>query len=471
MTYEAQARLPIIKEDRFDVVVIGGGISGAVAAIAAARTGSRTALIEQNAFLGGTSVSAGGMPLLGFHNKERQFVVRGIGLEIVQHLQKIGAASEFYFDPIVSSFVVINGHWLKVLLMELMVKNGVSLYLKSTAVGTYKNGKRLTAINAVTRGGVVRVEGKAFVDATDAADVAVQTGVRYIKGRLPDGQTQVASFCIRVGNLDFTKLIAYLEQHPDQIRPFPLPKETLAELLNHMRLGRPFITGGMSELVARAVRDGVKFPRDIVVGVWFPSAGEAFIVASRVEDVDPTDPWRYAKAEMEGQLQIKEIMAFIRNYLPGGENARLLEISHQIGVRETRHIIGYYLLTLEDLMNGKQFADRIALGAYHVDIHPPDNRGLASFRQPPTYSIPYRSLLPVDVDGLLVAGRCISATHEAQASTRVIPICMAIGHAAGVAASLAASLGICPHEVDVRAIQQTLLAQDAELGQGIWGIN
>jgi len=457
-----------VEEDqRYDVVVVGGGMSGVVAAIAAARTGARTALVEDNSFLGGTAVNAGGLPFLGFHNKQKQLVVRGIGLEIVERLQRIGAASEFFFDPIVNSLVAVNGHWLKILLMEMTQEAGVDLRLRSMVFQVAKKNHSVCFVYLMNKQGCQRLAGKVFVDATDTADIAVQAGVPYLVGRREDQRPQVASFCIRVGNIDFDRLLMYFEAHPDQIRPFDLPPNTLASLIEQMRYA-PFITGGLRDLVAEAIQDGIEFPRDLVPGVWFPTLGEALIVASRVENVDLNDVVNYSEAERTGQLQVKEIMRFIREYLPGGERARLIETGHQMGVRETRHIVGEYELTLEDLLNGRRFPDRIALGAYHVDVHTPDHKGLASYVQPPTYTIPYRCLLPQDVDNVLVAGRCISASHEAQASTRVIPVCMAIGHAAGTAAALSSLTGVSPKSLDIARLQKTLLEQAAELGQTIW---
>jgi len=269
-----------------------------------------------------------------------------------------------------------------------------------------------------------------------------------------------------VGNLDFGKILKYFAEHPDQIRPFNLEKHVLDNLLIQMH-SAPFVTGGFTDLVAQAVEDGIDFPNDRLCGCWYPEEREALIVGSRVENVDPNNVTEYSQSEKVGQLQVKEIMKFIHNYMPGGKNARLVGTGHQIGVRETRHIVGEYKLTVEDLLQGKRFDDVIALGAYHVDIHSPDHTGLSPFVQPPTYSIPYRSLLPQELDNVLVAGRCISATHEVEASTRVIPIGMALGEAAGTAAALSARQNTKPKSLNVRHLQEILVQQGAELGQNI----
>ena len=459
-------RLCIQEAHTYDVIVIGGGTTGFAAAIAAARNGVRTALVEYNSFLGGNAANANGLGFLGFHNKQKQSVVRGIALEMVQRLQSLGGASEFYFDPITSDLVAINGNWMKIVMMEMVAESGVNLYLRSLASQVQSRNKTLDAIYIVNKQGCQELRAKAFVDATDTADIAVMSGADYVVGRERDHKVQVSSFCFRVGNLDFKEILDYFSEHPDQIRPFHLEKHVLDDLLKQMH-SAPFITGGLTDLVAKAIEDGIDFPNDRLCGCWYPEEREALIVASRVENVDPNNVTEYSQSEKVGQLQVKEIMKFIHNYMPGGKNARLVATGHQIGVRETRHIVGEYELTLEDLLQGKMFNDAIALGAYHVDIHTPDGKGLAPFLPLPTYSIPYRALLPKNVDNLLVAGRCISATHEVEASTRVIPIGMALGEAAGTAAALSARQNTKPKSLNVRHLQEMLVQQGAELGQNI----
>ncbi len=220
--------------------------------------------------------------------------------------------------------------------------------------------------------------------------------------------------------------------------------------------------GAFPDLIAQAVREGVEFPRDRLVGIGFPHWGEMKLVTTRVENANPNDVRNYSAAELEGLRQIKGVMAFVNGYMPGGRNARIIGSSHQIGLRETRHVEGDYRLTGDDLMNGKRFDDAIALGAYHLDVHSPDHKGLET-RQPPVYSIPYRCLLPRGLDNVLVAGRCVSADHGAAASIRVIPISAAQGQAAGAAAALAAAAGVATRDVAVKTLQNTLRMQGAEL--------
>lgn len=171
-------------------------------------------------------------------------------------------------------------------------------------------------------------------------------------------------------------------------------------------------------------------------------------------------------AEVEGRRQMIELVGFLKGKVSGFENAHLLMSGSQIGVRETRRIIGEYVMTGEDILEARKFTDVIGRGSYPINIHSPTGEGTLIKRPPPgtSYDIPYRCLVPKNIDNLLVAGRCVSSTHEAQAAIRVIPIVVAIGQAAGTAAALAARLNVPPRELDVSLLQKTLREQRANLG-------
>ena len=190
----------------------------------------------------------------------------------------------------------------------------------------------------------------------------------------------------------------------------------------------------------KALADGVDYPRDRLIGTGNALSGELVLVASRVENVNPNDTENYTHAEMEGLAQTVGIMDLLHHYLPGCKHAHLISVGHSIGVRETRHMSGRYRLTGEDLMNAKSFEDTIAHGAYHLDVHSPDHKGLES-QTPKPYSIPFRICQPIGIDRLLLAGRSVAADQAAESSLRVIPILGAIGQACGTAAALAKSHG------------------------------
>lgn len=457
--------VPVQFEESFDVVVVGGGTTGVVAALAAARHGAKTAIVEINGFLGGNATT--NLPWFGFHNSERELVVRGIPLEIIERLHLMGGASEFHFDPIGNSVVAVNPSWLKIALARMLADAGVEMFLHSLAIGVATEGNRVTGVYIQNKQGCQQLVGEVFVDCTDTGDVAVKCGARYEFGRDTDNKVQASSYAFTVGGIDFAEMLSYFEANPDQLRPFPLDEATLENLLARMRTAPLFVIGAFPELMAKASQDGLTLPRDRMIGVCYPQTGEAVFVTSRVENVNANDVRNLSRAEIEGVLQIEQIMEFIKRYMPGGSAARLVGSAHQIGIRETRHIIGDYCLTGEDLLAGKRFDDVIALGGYHLDIHSPDRKGLEPYRRPPTYEIPYRSLLPQGVEGILVAGRIISANHEAESSTRVVAISAAQGQAAGTAAALAVKAGVLPRVLDVHMLQAALIKDGAEIGQGI----
>jgi hypothetical protein len=184
-----------------------------------------------------------------------------------------------------------------------------------------------------------------------------------------------------------------------------------------------------------------------------------------VVKLDPTDPFDVSRAEMEGRRQIFEMYTFLKENCPAFKDAAICSTAVSIGVRESRKLKGEHILTAEELKNCTRFPDSIALGNYDIDIHNPEGAGTSHYYFPDGeyYTIPYRCLLPRELDNLLVAGRCISATHEAQASVRIMPICATLGEAAGIAAAVAKQTGKTVHDVDVSLVQAKLREKSAAI--------
>ena len=460
MDHTLQIRVQAVRP--YDVVVVGGGTTGAFAAIAAARHGAKTALIEENGFLGGTA--ACGLPWMAFHNfDENRRIIGGIPYEVIERLREMGGASDFLMDPILESTVYVNPHLLKVVLMQMAAQAGVTLYLHALAGEVCMEGDRLCGVYIHDRQGCQLIKGRAFVDCTDCCNIAGFAGAPVARGREGDGKVQVASTIFTVGDVDVNAMIAYFTAHPTQLRPHRLPPHELRFVIDSLKDAPLFSLGAFRDLIARAASDGVRFPRETMIGIVRPCQREIMLVTPRVEDVDPTDAEGFSRAEAEGYGQIPEIMRFINRYMPGGEHARIVNTGHTIGMRETSHIVGEYTMTAQDIVSGARFDDAIAQGAYYMDIHTPDNRGLAPMIQPPTYHIPYRCLVPRQVEGLLVAGRCVSATHEAISAIRVIPIAGAMGQAAGAAAAMSVQAGVTVRDVDVARLQAQLRADGVML--------
>ncbi|MDF2723865.1 MAG: FAD-dependent oxidoreductase [Paenibacillus sp.] len=455
----------MLKQYAYDVVVAGGGATGIVAALASARAGARTALVEYNGFVGGNAVT--GLPLLGYHNNDGELIVRGIPLEIARTLQEMGAATEFYMDPITSDVLGIDPHWFKYTVTRLLDEAGVDLFLHSLLADTIVEDGAVKGVEIQNKEGRQLLAAKVVIDASGDGDAAVKAGADYVFGREADRKAQVSSLVFRVEGIDFSPLLAYFRANPTQIRPFPMSEERAAGLLAQMENASVFVLGGLQSYIEQAVRDGVAFPRANLVGVCLPPQNRMIVVASRVEGVDPNANRSYSRGEVEGLLQVGPIFEFLRRYAPGFENIRLLDTAHQLGIRETKHIVGDYTLTADDLVSGRPFDDCVCLGGYHLDIHTPDkDRGIRTTKVG-TYEIPFSCMLPKGLENLILAGRPISATHEAMASTRVIPICMAQAEAAGVAAAMCAERGIQVRALPVTELQRQLMRQGAELGQNL----
>jgi hypothetical protein len=223
---------------------------------------------------------------------------------------------------------------------------------------------------------------------------------------------------------------------------------------------------GLWDLVREATAAGeLELPREDILFFATPHEGEVSVNSTRVTRVLGTDVWDLSYAEWASRRQMRQIAAFLRRYVPGFERSYVMQSGINIGVRETRRILGEYQLDADDVLGARKFDDAIARGAYPVDIHNPSGAGTVLKRLPPgeAYDIPLRSLLPRNTRRIVVAGRCLSGTHEAHSSYRVMPIVMATGQAAGVCAALAAGRGGGPREVPVGEIQRELLRQGANL--------
>ncbi len=453
-----------VKEGReYDIIVVGGGTTGISAAVAAARDGAKVCIIEYYGFLGGNATT--GLPWMAYHNLNGQRVIGGVAYEFIERLWEVGGASDFYMDPVCSSTIAVNPHWWKIVSMREVKKAGIDVILHSLVVdvdfdesGT-DGRRRAKGIFMTNKGGVHRLKGKVIMDCTDSGDIARMAGARMVKGRAGDHKTQVASYTITLGGVDVDPLLDYFRQNPDDIRPFPI--DNIDALLEQMVEAEIFIIGGLRKLIAKARRDGLELSRGVMPGLVFPKTGEITTVASCIEGLDPTDPDSFTKAEQEGMKQTQQWIEFLRNYVPGCKKVFLSGTPHQIGIRETYHMAdAEYILTGEDLAKGTQFKDVISLGGYHVDIHAPSNDGHNdAYVGPPTFQIPYRSLLPKAIDGLLVVGRAFGATHEAQAATRVIPLSMAQGQGGGQAAALAISSNRELRHIDIEELQNRLKRQ------------
>jgi hypothetical protein len=297
-----------------------------------------------------------------------------------------------------------------------------------------------------TKSGPLVIRARVVVDCTGDGDVAARAGARYEIGREEDGLVQPMTLMFRMVQFERVAFGAYVRATPDQWRG----------------------VHGLWDLSRQATAAGdLDLPREDLLFFGTPHEGEVSVNSTRVTRVLGTDVFDWSRAELASRRQMRQIAKFLRRYVPGFGNAYVAQSGVHTGVRETRRIVGDYRLTAADVLDARRFDDVIARGAYPVDIHNPKGSGTVLKRLPPgtAYDIPLRCLLPSGIEGLLVAGRCMSGSHEAHSSYRVMPIVMATGQAAGVCAAFAAKRDLSPRAVPAADVQAALIAQGANLGR------
>jgi glycine/D-amino acid oxidase-like deaminating enzyme len=441
-----------------EVLVVGGGNAGCAAAIAAARRGARTLLVERYGFLGGTATAAMVGPWMTFHSGTDR-IVGGIAQEIVERLMAKGASPGHVADSsdYVATITPFDPEVHKALLFEMMREAGVELLLHAYFLSAETIGDGVTGSTFATVGGTRRYEATVTIDATADALVAHSAGVPTQQGD-ERGRVQPASLMFRLSHVDMNELARYVREHPDQMRTSLEPGERKASALTAV--------AGLNEIWQAAVRDNiVDVPRELVSIFASPYDDEVIVNMTRVVNVNPLDPDDLTRAEVEARLQTMQLLEFFRTRVPGFANSRIAATGTQIGIRESRRIVGRYTLTADDVLNARTFDDAVARSAYPIDVHNPSGSGTVTKRLAPgaSYEIPFRCMLPVNREQLLVAGRCISTTHEALASVRLTPTVMTLGQAAGTAAAIAVRSNAMVGGVDPSVLRWELKSDGVDL--------
>ncbi len=410
-----------------DVLVIGGGPAGMIAALAAAEQGAAVTLVERYGFLGGVSTQVMdtfcGMYPSGDNPPK---IVGGIMDRVIDELFHRGKALYRMCPYSYSRLVTYDQPTLKVIWETMARQAGVNVLLHTFVVDAWREGDRVAGVVAVNKGGFVRLQARVVIDASGDADVAAAVGVPYESAEDGPVQTLTTSFRLMHGDVERSQQAG---------------------------------TEDLRTLVAEAVEgNGYDLPNPDVPFWRTPLAGVVSTNMTQITDIDPSDPLQLSEAESRGRRQALGCIRFLREFVPGFENAGLLDFGTQIGVRESRRICGDYQLTREDVVSGQKFEDAIAKGAWPIEDHRAEQDSTAwnLLSDDVVYDIPYRCLLPQGVEGLLVAGRCLSADHEAHASARPMVQCMAMGQAAGVAAALALDKNLMPREVSMGELQDSL---------------
>ncbi|MGE8686212.1 MAG: FAD-dependent oxidoreductase [Achromobacter sp.] len=431
--------IPVLAEP--DVLVAGGGVAGIAAAAAAARSGAKVLLLERWGFLGGTvsAVTLGGFCGIWAVTPDDLIpVVDGLFGQMVDRLRKRDAvtgarrwslAASLPYDP-TSVRLVAD---------EMMAAYGVEVLFHTWVADVAVEDGRVGTVFVENKGGRFAVRPRMVIDCTGDGDIAARAGAPFELGS--GGITQFGSSMFRMA---------------------PVDVETFC------KLSRDDVSARMAEIVA----GGTPLPRTMVALYPNPIEGVVHLNATRVarEDGEPfdlTDPMQLSEAEREGRRQAYLYESVLREHMPGFSRARIVDIGAQIGIRETRLVKGDHVLTAEEVLGGAKPDDGIACNAWPVEVHAQGLKTVWKFLEPGEYCrIPYRCLTPRALHNVLVAGRCVSSTHEAQASIRVSAPSMAMGEAAGMAAAMALEAKCDSRAIHVGVLQEALRREGAILEPG-----
>lgn len=413
---------------KYDLAVIGGGFAGVSAALAAARAGAKVLIVEKSNCLGGAAVNCLVNPFMPYWTEmdgKRVDLSAGIFKEIHDRLEHHNAMSK-------ESFLEEK---LKYILNEMVAEANIDLLFHAYIFKVEKCDEHIASIVVATKSGEMQVEANYFIDATGDAQLAYLAGCPTVLGRESDHLCQPMTLCFRLGNVDVEKFY----ESRERLKIAHAQSLAAGELIN---------------------------PRENILVFKTPIHNVLHFNTTRVVKKNPTSPEEVTEAEVLARRQVYEIYDFMKKHADGLENSFLMMTAAEIGVRESRMIVGDYVLTEQDCRNCVKFDDGIAACNYDIDIHNPEGTGTSHYYFPAGeyYTIPYRSLIPKSVSNMLVAGRCISSDHGAQASYRIMPVVCCIGEAAGSAVGLAVKQNCTVREIDVKELQNELKSNRAYIG-------
>ena len=444
--------LPTLKTD---VLVIGGGPSGICAAIASARSGAETLLIEQNGYCGGMATAGLVAPFMTCYDSGgNSMLIKGLFEEIVNRLVEIGGAIHPSKIPTSSAFTsyITAGHIhvtpfkaeaLKLVADRMLSEAGVRILYHTSFVDAITSGEQIEHVIVLRKEGLCSVKAKVVIDCTGDGDCAAAAGVPFTLGN-GNGRIQPATMFFRIGNVDSEKIDDDIEKNRDNFYR--------KDGVNYRSL---------HWWVSKAQKAGDWTLDRVSIGLFRGvDEDEWSINTSRIMNIDGTKSESLTRGEQIGREQADQIFAFLKKYVPGCENAKLLQTGSTIGIRETRHIEGLKTLTLDDILNCHVPDDSVFIAANSIDVHGrfgPKSNEYITIPEGKYYGVPYGCLVAKGLSNLLVAGRSLSADSEAAGAVRVMPPCMAMGQAAGTAAALSVKSNVTVRNVDITSLRKELI--------------
>lgn len=415
-----------------DILIVGGGAAGTLAAVSAARLNQKVLLLESKGSLGGSRTLMGVDTFNGFFSPGDPIYkqVGGISYEVVERLLNTGSAfireNTFGSGPVVT----YDMEQLKILYEEMVLEAGASVLFYSFVPEVNVEDKTIKCVTVCNKAGLSQIEAKIVIDATGDLDIGASAGEDFELAGKDGNPVQSLTTIFYMANVDNDKA-------------FSLSQEERTRIM-------------------RMAYESGKYHLTRIGGSIHPTPHSGFIHANltRIPNVDATDPAALTHAEIEGRRQVQEYVRFLINEYPGFEHAYLASTASTIGIRETRRLKGEYILTGNDIREGAKFDDAVTCCSAPIEDHNAGKDVRWDFlKTGDYYQIPYRSLLPRKIDNLLVAGRCLSATHDGQASARNSAQCMAMGEAAGVAAAMALTKDISPRNIRIIELKDNLISQ------------
>ncbi|MCI2056933.1 MAG: FAD-dependent oxidoreductase [Oscillibacter sp.] len=433
----------------YDVVVIGGGIAGVIAASAAARAGSRTLLVETSTFLGGVVTMGPLEALMTQYDASRQ-VIRGMAQELFDDLSALDRRIKNTDDTTgyCSKIIPYDAETMKFALENLLAKYHVTVLTEASLTSVKLKQRRIQTVKITTRAGAMSIHCRAVIDCSGSGYCAFLAGNDVMTGD-QDGQTQPVTVLAKIGGVDCVKLRQYVQDHSEDFKTFGKEIDLKAQYLH---------LWGFSGLLQEGFSTGaLSLQRNEIHMMETVRSGEVVVNYSRVT-ANPLDPFDMSEAQRTGVRQIYEFYEWIRRKIPAFKNSYIAHTGY-VGVRESGRILGRKILTRDDVLNSGKCDSSVAMGSFPIDIHQSGN-GMKFERVLQGYQIPAECLHAQKIDNLFMGGRCISSDFEANASCRISITCMATGHAAGVMAAVYAKDA---ENFSYDRVQKSLLQQNAIL--------